>query len=182
MTAIPHALDVLLEDETKQAAFRVNDDGAAAWAIERLAEIRAEARLKESIAKEQLNRVAMWLEGELKTLVNRGAYFENLLADYARRQREDADRKTISLPHGKVSTRWSQPKFNINDEIFLPWATEFAPHLIRTKIEPSVTAMREHLVIQGNALIDPNLGVQVEGAVATSPELSTTIKTEGEKQ
>jgi len=181
MTLIPHALDVVLADETKQAAFRVNDDGSAAWAIERLAEIRAEGRLKEAIAKEQLDRVAMWLDEQLKSLVTKGAYFENLLADYARRQREDADRKTISLPHGKVATRWSQPKFNINDEVFLPWATEFAPHLIRTKIEPSVSAMREHLVIQGNKLIDPNLGVQVEGAVATSPELTTTIKTEGEK-
>lgn len=180
MTLIPHVLDDHLVTEEKQAAFRVTDDGAAAWAMERLAEIRAEARIKEALSREQMDRITMWLEGEIKPLTARAAYFESLLADYARKQREEKDRKTITLPHGKVATRFTQPKFNINDEIFVPWAAEHAPHLLRTKVEPSVSAMREHLVIQGNALIDPNLGVRVEGAVATAPELSTTIKTEGE--
>lgn len=182
MTTIPHPLDEMLQVEETSAPFRVNDDGAAEWAITRLQEIRAEQREKERFAQNEQDRIAAWLAEELKPLEGKAAYFVNLLEDYARRQREDNDRKTVSLPHGKVSTRFTQPKFNINDDLFLPWAALNAPHLIRVKQEPSVTAMREHLLIDGNKVVEPQTGQIVEGVVATAPELSITIKTEGESK
>lgn len=181
MTTIPHPLDEMLETEQASNPFRVNDDGAAEWAITRLHEIRAAQREKEQFAQAEHDRVTVWLAEELKPLESKAAYFVNLLEDYARRQRQERDRKTVSLPHGKVTTRFSQPKFNINDDLFVPWAAEYAPHLLRVKQEPSVTAMREHLVIDGNKVVEPQTGIVVEGVVATAPELSITIKTEGEK-
>lgn len=180
MTTIPHPLDELLEAEESSSAFRVNDDGAAEWAITRLQEIRALQRDKEQFAQNELHRIEAWLAEEVKPLENRAAYFVNLLEDYARRQREEHDRKSVALPHGKITTRFSQPKFNINDDLFVPWAAQNAPHLLRVKQEPSVSAMREHLLIDGNKVVEPQTGLLVDGVVATAPELSITIKTEGE--
>ena len=182
MTTIPHPLDETVEDDQKRAAFRVNDDGAAAWAMQRLSEIRMLIAEKERFAQAEHDRITIWLTGEVETLQTRGAYFVNLLEDYARREREDKDRKSVALPHGKVSTRWTQPKFNINDDLFVPWAEQNAPELLRVKKEPSLTEMRERLVIQDGALIHRDLGCVVEGARAAAAELSITIKTEGEKQ
>jgi hypothetical protein len=156
---IPHELDEVLETEERREAFRVNDDGAAEWAIKRLAEIRA-------------------VIAEHRPLRSSESYFEHLLGDYARRQRQDADRKTIALPHGKVSTRWGAAKFSFDEERFLAWAEVNLPEIIRIKKEPWVAEMRERLVIQDNQVIDPASGQIVDGVVASSPELSITIKTE----
>lgn len=180
MTTIPHPLDAVLERDDTTEPFRVHDDGAAEWAITRLHEIRAAQREKQQFAQAELDRIAVWLAEEQKPLEAKAAYFVSLLEDYARRQREENDRKTVSLPHGKVATRFTQPKFNINDDLFIPWATENAPHLLRFKAEASVTSMREHLLIDGNKVVEPQTGQLVEGVVATAPELSITIKTEGE--
>jgi len=177
MTLIPHDLDVeILKERPETAPFRIEDDSAADWAVTRLAEVRQEIEAIQSMASREIERIKTWCDTESKTLVARGTFFESLLEDYARRQRHDADRKSISVPHGKVSTRFTQPKFEINNEIFIPWALEHASQLLRIKQEPSVSAMREHLVIDGTKLIDPQTGAIVEGAVATLPELSITIK------
>jgi len=179
---IPHTLDDELASDEKRAAFRVNDDAAAEWAITRLSEIRAEQAAKQRFARLESDRVQLWLESELQPLETRAAYFVNLLEDYARRQREDVDRKSVSLPHGKISTRFSQPKFNINDDLFVPWAAENAPHLLRVKQEPSLTALKLHLLIDEHRLVDQETGAVVVGVAVLPPQLSVTIKTEGEKE
>lgn len=182
MTVIPHALDAeILKERPDSAPFRIEDDSAADWAVSRLADVRQEVEALELMATRELERIKTWRDSQIKALESKSTFFTSLLEDYARRQRNDADRKSISVPHGKISTRFTQPKFEINDEIFMPWALEHAPQLVRVKQEPSVSAMREHLVIDGTKLIDPQTGAIVEGAVATLPELSITIKTNEEE-
>ncbi len=178
MTAlIPHDLDVeILKERPDSAPFRIDNDSAADWAVTRLADLRSKAEALELMASQEIERIKTWRDDELKSLLSRNAFFTLLLEDYARRQRNDVDRKSISVPHGKISTRFTQPKFEIADEIFMPWALEHAPQLVRVKQEASVSAMREHLVIDGTKLIDPQTGAIVEGVVATLPELSITIK------
>lgn len=182
MTVIPHALDAeILKERPDSAPFRIEDDSAADWAVSRLADVRHEVKALELMATRELERIKTWRDSQIKALESKSTFFTSLLEDYARRQRNDADRKSISVPHGKISTRFTQPKFEINDEVFMPWALEHAPQLVRVKQEPSVSAMREHLVIDGTKLIDPQTGAIVEGAVATLPELSITIKTNEEE-
>lgn len=182
MTVIPHALDAeILKERPDSAPFRIEDDSAADWAVSRLADVRQEVEALELMATRELERIKTWRDSQIKALESKSTFFTSLLEDYARRQRNDADRKSISVPHGKISTRFTQPKFEINDEVFMPWALEHAPQLVRVKQEPSVSAMREHLVIDGTKLIDPQTGAIVEGAVATLPELSITIKTNEEE-
>lgn len=175
---IPHELDEVLETEERREAFRVNDDGAAEWAIKRLAEIRAVIAERQRFHDAEVERLRVWLDNEHRPLRSSESYFEHLLGDYARRQRQDADRKTIALPHGKVSTRWGAAKFSFDEERFLAWAEVNLPEIIRIKKEPWVAEMRERLVIQDNQVIDPASGQIVDGVVASSPELSITIKTE----
>ena len=180
---IPHILDgELLKERPDSAPFRIDDDGAADWALSRLADSRREQRVLQDFAQTEIERITKWCVNEMHSLQTKGAFFENLLKDYGQRQRRDSDRKTVSTPHGKISSRYSQPKFDIDDSVFIPWALTNAPQLIRTKQEASVSAMREHLVIDGTKLIEPATGSIVEGAVATEPELSITIKTTEEEQ
>lgn len=183
MTAtIPHILDIeSTRARPDDAPFRIETDLQAEWAMTRLAEVRAEDSALQEIARTEITRITEWCAQEAKTLRAHADHFVNLINDYAHRQRRDCDRKTISVPHGKISSRYTQPKFEIDDETFLAWAQEHAPNLVRIKHEPHVGAMREHLVIDGSKVIDPSTGVVVDGVVALPSVLSITIKTTEEE-
>lgn len=140
---IPHELDAVLEDETRREAFRIEDDSMATWAMRKLATIRAKQKENQFITESELQRILDWAESVNKPLDTSASYFENLLADYGRRQRVEADRKSIALPHGKIATRAGTDKWHINAEALLPWLRENFPELIKVKEEPSLSALKE---------------------------------------
>lgn len=174
MSIIPHELDEVTESPEREH-FRVNDDGAAAWAIERLAEVKAEMAKHQALRDKGVQRLDDWLEHVQKPLVANASFFEHLLADYARRQRLESDRKTIALPHGKVSTRITKPKLLIDTERFLEWARANRPAFIRVKEEANIAEMNASVVIQETKVIDPDTGQIIDGVSATSEEMSIKI-------
>jgi hypothetical protein len=140
---IPHELDAVLEDENKRVAFRIEDDSMATWAMRKLAAIRAKQKETEDIAEVEIQRVRDWVETVNRPLETNASFFEAILKDYGLRQRHEADRKSINLPHGKVATRAGSDKWNINGEILLPWLRDNFPELIKVKEEPSLSALKD---------------------------------------
>jgi len=101
-------------------AFRVENDSQATWAIKKLREKVLKIRENERIAKEQLDAVSEWLSEVNGTLGKECAYFEDLLTDYGRREREN--RKSIKLPWGTIRSR-SSTRVEV-DPAFVDWAQQ----------------------------------------------------------
>ena len=155
---LPHELDNVLETEERREAFRVNDDSSASWAMRKLAEINAQLDANNAMHEREIERLHQWLE-QVNTPLNRDAlYFRSLLEDYARRERMEKDRKTINLPHGKVSTRPATDKWEVDTEHLLAFLNQNdLKDLIKVKEEPSLTAMKQYLTVTDDLkVLTPN--------------------------
>jgi phage host-nuclease inhibitor protein Gam len=95
--------------------WRIEDDGAAEWAMRKLARERQAFEDAHDQALAWCARIDKWWESTSAPLVRRIRWWEGHLEDYARRQRE-AGRKTVSLPSGKVSTRPVPASVKVADE------------------------------------------------------------------
>ena len=145
--SLDEALDDFQTEEVRQA-FIVDDDQKAAWAMRKLRSLRAKQNANKEIAEAEIARINQWLESVNKTIENDTEYFVAQLTGYAYKVRLNPDdpRKSIVLPHGKISTRRSARKWSVDADIFLPWARNSAPDLIRVKEEPALSKIKESYV------------------------------------
>ena len=124
--------------------FQVTDDSQAAWAMRKLLSLKKKMMENENIAQTEHARMDEWLirvNGRFESDV---AYFEAILTQYARNQRQNEGRKTIDTPYGVVKSRATQSKFKVDDvDEFLQWASINAPQLVNMKAIPNLTALKE---------------------------------------
>lgn len=121
--------------------FRVENDSQATWAIKKYRERVLKMRENERIAKEQLDAVADWLKDVNESLAREASYFEGLLTDYQRREREN--RKSIKLPWGTIRSRQSS-RVEVDDE-FIEWALQEGRDdlLSYAAPKPNIAAIKE---------------------------------------
>lgn len=185
--SLPLSLDDALDDfktEEVREAFVIDDDQKAAWAMRKLRSHRMKQKINEEIAAAEIARVNAWLESVNKTIENDAAYFLAHLSGYGHRVRLNPDdsRKSVVLPHGKISTRQSSRKWSVDADTFLDWARTNAPELIRVKEEPALTKIKEayaELVVQNASVLEvitkdgeivPGLTIE-EGSLSVSVEV-----------
>ena len=170
---ISHPLDDI-SGEAKEK-FRVEDDGAAAWAMRKLRTIRRKQAENAQLYVDERARLDVWLNEVNNPLDTDASYFESLLNDYAIRCRENSDdgRKSLNLPTGKVTTRLGGPKWEVDSEPFLVWAKANHPDLVRIKEEPNIQALKEFTVKDDVAITSD--GEVIPGVRISYPEVSVTI-------
>ena len=136
--------DHVTTEDREQNNFQVTDDAQAAWAMRKLLSLKKKMIENENIAQREHARMDEWLirvNGRFESDVS---YFEAILTQYARNQRQNEGRKTIDTPYGVVKSRATQSKFKVdNVDEFLQWAAIFAPHLINVKTSPNLTALKD---------------------------------------
>lgn len=87
-----------------EGAFRLDTDRMAAWAMRKRSEAQARISEAQAVAGAERQRVDAWLHTTTATPERDVAFFDRLLTDYALREREQHDRKTLTTPHGTVKT------------------------------------------------------------------------------
>lgn len=90
--------------ETKER-FTVTDASSAEWVMGKLAEKQAEIAEMGRQRDKMLARYNEWYEKGVSALTGDIAYFEKLLADWAREELAGGKAKSISLPSGRVGFR-----------------------------------------------------------------------------
>ena len=146
--------------------FEITDDSTAAWAMRKLRGLHQQIEAARKTAEDETARVQDWLERQTEKIERDAQYFENLLIHYAIEQRQNADRKTIDLPTGRVSSRASHESWNIDKESFIKWAKDFAPNLVRiktTEMPETVEVLEEHLVAADGKVVVKETGEIVDG-------------------
>lgn len=178
MTTYPETLHPLddLRDEARER-FTITDDGAAAWAMRKLRAIRSKQADNAKIAQDERDRIDLWL-AEVNAPLDRDAmYFEQILTDYALRVRENPDdgRKSLNLPAGKVATRTSQAKWQVDAEQFLGWARTSHPDLIRVKEEADLTKIKETLAVTPDGVAVSPEGEPVPGITVLPGGITASV-------
>jgi len=131
-------------DLTGREHFQIMDDAQASWAMRKLLAFRSKMAENEAAAQAEHHRIDEWLTRVNGRFDSDVEYFEAILTQYARAQRDSENRKTIDTPYGVVKSRATQQKFRVEDtESFFSWAHLNAPQLITVKESPNLTALKD---------------------------------------
>lgn len=131
-------------EEGSREHFHIADDAQAAWAMRKLLAFKKKIVENENAANAEYQRIDDWLNRVNSRYASDIEYFEAILMQYARVQRQSEGRKTIDTPYGMVKSRATQSKFKVeNSEEFIQWASINAPQLVYIKASPNLTALKE---------------------------------------
>lgn len=135
--------------------FCVRDDDSANWVIRKIMECRHYSE-----------RCAEWCELEQRRAKNQEVFFVMRfgaqLADYVKRKLAEAggQRKSVSLPAGKIGFRTEPSKIIIEDENYvLEWARKNCPSLIQTQEHIGKSALNDYIRETGDV---PISGIKIE--------------------
>tara|TARA_R100000234_G_C4999885_1_gene179790 strand:+ start:2192 stop:2713 length:522 start_codon:yes stop_codon:yes gene_type:complete len=80
---------------------------------------RKEKSSVESVASEEMGRIEVWRDRELRRVEKRIAWNENILREYL----EARGKSTLSLPYGTLKARKGRERIDVpQEEVFLHWA------------------------------------------------------------
>ena len=114
--------------------------------LRRLARIRGDIAQVEETAARQIEQVNAWAERRYEVLHNRARWEQDGLEMWHRAVlADDPSRKTISLPCGTLKSRVQQPVWEFDDEIFICWAEDHAPDLLRVRSQVDKAAAKKAL-------------------------------------
>lgn len=164
------------ETEVKEN-WKITSDSEATWAMRKLSVVMNQINTNESIAKKEKERIDAWLEESNKSLNTKGQFFIDHLTAYAHEQREKFDRKTISTPYGKVTSRQLKEKFEIDKEKFIAWSLDNFDnsYLLRIKHEPDMEMIKKDLKVEGNVAVTSD-GEVVPGVIVKPSEVSYKVE------
>lgn len=127
-----------------EGPFRLNNDRMAEWALRKRGTAQALIEEARAVADAERQRVDAWLTATTATPARDVSFFDGLLSDYALRQREEHDRKTVTTPHGAVKTTSVKATGKLRDSDALRAALHAAGRddLITTvEVIPSLTEL-----------------------------------------
>ncbi len=158
-------------------AWQITDDGAAEWAMRRLAEADAELRDLSQRATDWSNRIREWFEHRAKPLERRADFFRGHLHRYALARREAGAGATLSLPSGKVSTLPGRLRVELADaDAFRAWAAANPTHpLVRCSYELAKADASKVLVQAEAGAVDSTTGELVPGVALVEGEASARV-------
>lgn len=162
--------DYLAEDIHER--WKIEDDGAAEWAMRKLAQYEADDSDATARAAEWQEQIDQWLDRQLRRNDARASFFRTALMNYALRERAASNdqRKTIDLPSGQVKTRMSKGKLQVlNDDAVIVWAKATKhENVIRVKESVDIAKLRAldlpdgHAHIPGTAMSQDEITASVE--------------------
>ncbi|MBA8760783.1 hypothetical protein GWK87_11130 [Staphylococcus schleiferi subsp. coagulans] len=94
-----------LENLEKSESFQVTNLETANWAFKKLEALKAKENEIIQVAEKELDRIKQWQSQELKSIESDKEYFEYLVTDYYKREKEKDDKFKLSTPYGKVTSR-----------------------------------------------------------------------------
>lgn len=161
--------------------FVVDDEDKAEWGLRKLERIQAEFDEVKRQRDEQLARIEKWFEERANGILRQQSFFEGLLNEYHRNElRRDPDRKTIKLPSGRLSSRRGQPRWNIDEESFMPWAEEDperAELFIRITKVVNRAGVKSSLHLRDDGqVVDPGSGELVPGVLVDPAEVNFYVE------
>ncbi|WP_191556582.1 host-nuclease inhibitor Gam family protein [Metabacillus idriensis] len=180
MTFPERTLQEFLDDqvEVNSSGFAIKNEEDADWALQKIRSFKEKKEKNIATANSQIAKINAWLE-EVNGISDRDIeHFQNLLAFYGQKLRDqDPKFKTLKLPNGKITFRKQQPKWEYDNDKILKWLNESdCKDLIRIKEEPDKSAIKKRFVVKGEFALNPDTGELVNGITITHPNDTFEVK------
>lgn len=105
-----------LESIEKSESFQVTNLDSANWAFKKLEALKAKENEINEVAEKELDRIKYWQSEELASIEKDKEYFEYLVTDYYKREKENDKHFKLSTPYGKVTSRKGAKVFEVKNE------------------------------------------------------------------
>jgi len=166
------------EGTTTTEPFIVDSLSKATWAMRRLRGVVAQIEANVEIAKAEQARIEAWQESVNKSLLNDRLYFETILTNYLREERKnDPSKKTVSTPYGKITSRMTQPKWEVAEQL-TDWLLNHHDTLVRVKYEVDKSELKKTFPIEGTVAVNPMTGEVIPFITIIPSEVSYKVEVE----
>ena len=149
-----------MEQAAEKERFTVKDASSAEWVMEKIAEKQAEIAEMTRQRDKMLARYNEWYAAGTEALNGDIAYFEKLLADWAREELAEGKAKSISLPSGRVGFRAAAPKVTFagapvdkTSAAFVTLTKQVAPEYVETKESVKWADFKKTLTLAENGAV-----------------------------
>lgn len=149
-----------MEQMAEKERFTVTDTSSAEWVMGKLAQKQAEIAEMGRQRDKMLARYNAWYEEGTAALNGDIAYFEKLLADWARDELAEGKAKSIVLPSGRVGFRAAAPKVTFagapvdkSSAAFVTMAKQVAPEYVETKESVKWADFKKSLTLAENGTV-----------------------------
>lgn len=157
-------LDEGTEETTERQSFKVTDDLAADWAVEKIKECRDERDRLVTIAEDKIAQLKDRIAEIKNNCASKEEYFKALLAEYFEARPQEALKRTktqtsYQLLSGKLIRKHNNPKYDYDDGDILQYLRQSAPDYIDTVEKIKWGAFKKRLTLTGTGqLLDTVTG------------------------
>ena len=154
-----------MSEVAEKVEFVIDDDVKADWALERIAEERAEAERLKAVCQARIEEFEQRIEAIDKRCENNTGYLIALLSDYFASVPHKATKtqETYALPSGKLVYKRPGKTAVRDDNALLAWAKANAPEFIQTTEKAQWASLKKELAESGDHYIYKATGEVVEG-------------------
>lgn len=165
--------------EEKKEVWRVEDDLAADWCLDKIKESRSKYKRFEDVAKAKIQQIENVLKKEKEKMENETEFFEAKLREYFETIKDQAEEtktlKKYKLPSGELRMKKSQVTFDYDKKKLLEVAETDGnmDDYIKVKKDFDWANFKKNLKIEGNSIINKETGeiIEIEGlAIKEEPE------------
>lgn len=169
-----------LAEEIEKQRFKVDSLESANWCLRKLAALEKQQSEIDALAQKEIERIQNWQQSEKEKIDFSKRFFECLLEEYFRSEREKNPKFKLSTPYGKVSSRKQQPKWTYDDEKLLN-SLESAglKDFIRIKKEVDKAALKKAVTVLGGQAVTAD-GEIIKGITIEEQPEKIVIKPEVE--
>lgn len=151
---LEEALETIESEETKER-FKIENLDSANWAFRKLAALERKEKEITQLADAEKNRIETWEKEEKAQIQSSKDFFNFLLEEYYRKQRELDPKFKLSTPYGKVTSRKQQAKWNYDDEVILESLKDNKlDKFIRIKEEVNKSDLKAEVEVLNNVCVE----------------------------
>jgi len=167
LSVVPEELPENIENE--QQGWRIENDAAADWAVEKIKFYRAELERKKRLAEEKKRQIDMWLKTEQEKTERQIAFFQQKLYEYfmsldpSLLQKSKTQLK-YELFSGTLKLKKQTPVIERDNDVLVGWLEKVGlTDYIKIKKEPNWAELKKNVDIDGNRAIFKDTGEVVPG-------------------
>lgn len=145
-------------DEQVNEGFKIDSDGAAEWAIRKVAEYRADFSRMEIVCKNMIGFYQAKMAEAQKQMENKTSGLEGMLRGYFDSVPHKATKtqETYKLPSGTLKLKRGGLEYVRDEETLLPWVKGNAPAFVKTKESVDWAGLKGAVTVAGSSIVDEN--------------------------
>jgi len=176
--------DFLQIEENEKESWKVEDDLAADWCLDKIREAKAEYNRFEIVINDKIQQLQNRLEKERQKMEQEVSFFESKLREYFETLEEKQLKTTktmmkYKLPSGELIKKFPGPEFKRDNEILAKWLEENQmDEYIEVKKQAKWGELKKKTKVIGNAVVFEDTGEIVEGVevIERAPEFKVEVE------